>query len=85
MIKKLLIIFQIILLAMVSFAQQTFTIAEINYMLSPNNSYVQKDTTSNAQFFSGFVTAPIVINEKSTFLSSYNMKRPYFPIMNTIA
>ncbi|MCD4731733.1 MAG: DUF6268 family outer membrane beta-barrel protein [Bacteroidales bacterium] len=69
MIKKLLIIFQIILLTMVSFAQQTFTIAEINYMLSPNNSYVQKDTISNAQFFSGFVTAPIVINEKSTFLA----------------
>lgn len=38
-------------------------------MLSPNNSYVQKDTTSNAQFFSGFVTAPIVINKKSTILA----------------
>jgi len=69
MIKKLLIISQFILLAMVSYSQQTFTIAEVNYMLSPNNSYVQKDTTSNSQFYSGFVNAPIVINEKSTLLT----------------
>ena len=69
MLKKLLIISQIILLAMVSYSQQTFTIAQVNYMLSPNNLYVQKDITSNAHFFSGFVTVPIVINKKSTLLA----------------
>ena len=69
MLKKLLIFSHFLMLAMVSYSQQTFTIAEINYLLSTNNSYVQIDTTSNAQFFSGFITAPIVINEKSTFLA----------------
>ena len=69
MIKKLLIISQIILLTIASYAQQTFTIAEVNYMLSPNNSYVEKDVTSNSQYISGFVNAPIVINEKSTLLT----------------
>lgn len=69
MLKKLLLITFLSFLTMFSIAQQTFTFAEINYMLSSNNSYLQKDTTSNAQFYSGFVTAPIVINEKSTFLA----------------
>lgn len=69
MLRKLLFISILLLVAMFSRAQQTFTIAEINYMVSPNNTYVQKDTTSNAHFFSGFVTAPIVINEKSTILA----------------
>jgi len=69
MLKKLLLIPFLLFLAMFSIAQQTFTVAEFNYMLSPNNSYVQKDTTSNAQFYSGFVTAPIVINEKGTVLA----------------
>lgn len=69
MLKKLLFISCFILMVIISLGQQIFTIAEANYMLSPNNSYVQKDTNSNAQFFSGFVTAPIVINEKSTILS----------------
>lgn len=69
MIKKLLIISQIILLALISYSQQTFTIAEVNYMLSPSDSYVQEDTTSNAHFFSGYVNAPIVLNKKSTLLT----------------
>lgn len=69
MLKNLLLFPILLLSAMFSNAQQTFTIADVNYMLSPNNSYVQKDTTSNAHFYSGFVTAPILINEKATFLA----------------
>ena len=45
------------------------TIADINYNLSPNNSYENGDTTSDAQFFNAFITYPIVLNEKSTILA----------------
>ncbi len=69
MLKKLLTSFLFLFLVTASFTQQSFTLAEVNYMLAPNNSYVQKDTTSNAQYFSGFVTAPVVINKKSTLLA----------------
>ena len=69
MVKKLLIISQFILLAMVSYSQKTFTIADINYNVSPNNTYENGDTTSNAQFFNAFITYPIVLNEKSTILA----------------
>jgi len=70
MVKKLLVLSQIILfLAMASYSQKTFTVAEINYMLSPNSSYEQKDISSNSHFISGFVSAPLVINEKSTLLT----------------
>jgi len=69
MIREFLILSILALSCAISFSQKTFTVAEVNYMLSPNNSYVQPDTTSNAHYVSGFVTAPIVINEKSTFLA----------------
>lgn len=68
MLKRLLIFSYFLLLLKFVSAQQIFTIADVNYLSSTNNSYVQKDTTSNSQFFSAFVTAPIVINEKNTFL-----------------
>jgi hypothetical protein len=38
-------------------------------MLSPNNSYVQSDVTSDAHFYSGFINAPIVLNDQSTLLT----------------
>ncbi|MCD4683646.1 MAG: DUF6268 family outer membrane beta-barrel protein [Bacteroidales bacterium] len=69
MIKKLLILSLIVLFLSELYPQKTFTIAEVNYMLSPSNSYVQKDTTSDAHFISGFVNVPIVISEKSTLLT----------------
>ena len=69
MIKKLLILSLIVLFLSELYPQKIFTIAEVNYMLSPSNSYVQKDTTSDAHFISGFVNAPIVISKKSTLLT----------------
>lgn len=83
--KNLLIFSSFLFLSFGVFAQQTFTVAEINYMLSPNNSYVQKDTTSNAQFYSGFVTAPIVVNKKGTILAGIrgnSWKVKYSPELN---
>lgn len=68
-LRKSLLINSLVLLTIITNAQQTFTVAEFNYMLSPNNSYVQKDTFSNAQYYSGFVAAPIVINKTSTILA----------------
>lgn len=69
MFKKLLIVSQIILLVMVLYAQKTFTVAEANYFPSPNNSYENGDTTSDSHFFSLVLNAPIVINDKNTFLT----------------
>ncbi len=69
MIRKFLILSLYAISCATSHSQKTLTIAEVNYMLSPNNSYVQPDTTSNAHFVSGFVNAPIVLNEKSTILT----------------
>ena len=71
MIKKLLVIFQIILLALVSYSQQTFTIASVNYMLSPSNTYSEEGLKSNIQYLSGFINAPIALGEKSTILAGF--------------
>lgn len=67
--KSLLILVVLIFVALFSYSQKTFTIADINYNVSPNNSYENGDTTSKAQFFNGFITYPIKLNEKSTILT----------------
>ncbi len=51
------------------FSQQKFTVAQLDYMFSPNNTYVQKDTTSYTGYFSGSISYPIVLNEKSTIIT----------------
>ncbi len=71
MIKKLLIISQIILLALVSYSQQTFTIASVNYMLSPSNTYSEEGLKSNIQYLSGFINVPIALGDKSTILAGF--------------
>lgn len=50
-------------------SQQKFTVATLDYMFSPNNTYVEKDTTSYTGYFSGSINYPIVLNEKSTIIS----------------
>ncbi len=51
------------------FAQQKFTVATLDYMFSPNNTYEEKDTTSYTGYFSGSISYPIVLNEKSTIIT----------------
>lgn len=51
------------------FSQKKFTVAQLDYMFSPNNTYVEKDTTSYTGYFSGSISYPIVLNEKSTIIT----------------
>lgn len=51
------------------FTQQKFTVAILDYMFSPNNTYEEKDTTSFTGYFSGSISYPIVLNEKSTIIT----------------
>ena len=68
--KKILLVLSFLyIIQLVASGQRTFTVAELNYMLSPNNSYIQNDTTSNAHYYSGFVNIPILLNDKSTLLT----------------
>ncbi len=53
------------------FSQQKFTVANLNYMLSPNNSYSESGLNSNIQYLSGSINIPIVLNEKSTILTGF--------------
>jgi len=52
-----------------AFSQQKFTVATFDYMFSPENTYVEKDTTSFTGYFSGSISYPIVLNEKSTIIT----------------
>jgi hypothetical protein len=50
-------------------AQQKFTVATFDYMFSPNNTYEETDTTSYTGYFSGSISYPIVLNDKSTIIT----------------
>lgn len=51
------------------FSQQKFTVATVDYMFSPQNTYVEKDTSSFTGYLSGSISYPVVLNEKSTIIT----------------
>ena len=72
MVKKILLI--VIFAGMLfnlAFSQQKFTVANLNYMLSPDNSYSEPGLSSNIQYLSGTINAPIVLNDKGTILTGF--------------
>ena len=60
--KTILIVLFAGVLFNITFSQQKFTIANLDYMLSPNNSYSEPGLTSNIQYLSGSINIPIILN-----------------------
>ncbi len=50
-------------------AQQKFTVGSLGYMLSPSNSYANPELKSNIGYFTGVLTVPLKLNEKTAILT----------------
>ena len=50
-------------------AQQKFTVGSLGYMISPSNSYTNPELKSNIGYFTGVLTVPIELNEKTAILT----------------
>ena len=50
-------------------AQQKFTVASFGYMLSPGNTYADTNLKSNIGYFTGVLTVPLKLNDKTALLT----------------
>ena len=70
MIKKTILLTSIFLvLFLTASAQQKFTVGSLGYMLSPGNTYSDTNLKSNIGYFTGVLTVPLKLNEKTAILT----------------
>ena len=68
--KKTLLLTTILLsLFLTTSAQQKFTVGSLGYMLSPGNTYADTNLKSNIGYFTGVLTVPLKLNEKTALLT----------------
>ncbi|NOX47516.1 MAG: hypothetical protein GXO89_11135 [Chlorobi bacterium] len=67
--KTILILLCALFVSFITSAQQKFTVGSFGYMVSPGNTYADTNLKSNIGYFTGVLTVPLKLNEKTALLT----------------